>query len=225
LIDISHKLYSAMRETSPGTKLYGRHIKRLLDFVLAGLALLILGPLFLVTAVIVGIGIGRPVFFRQERAGLNGECFNIIKFRTMTDAYDLEGRLLPDAQRLSRCGRFLRSTSLDELPELINVLKGEMSLVGPRPLFSKYLERYTREQTRRHDVLPGMTGWAQVNGRNALTWDEKFEFDLWYVDHQSPTIDLKIIVLTCWRLIKREGIQEPGHATAREFLGSAKNNL
>lgn len=196
--------------------------KRLFDFVLAGLALIILGPLFLVLAVIVRLGIGRPVFFRQERAGLQGECFKIIKFRTMTDACDAQGQLLPDAQRLRRCGRFLRSTSLDELPELINVLKGEMSLVGPRPLFSKYLPRYTSEQTRRHHVRPGMTGWAQVNGRNAITWEQKFEFDLWYVEHQSLMIDLKIIVLTFWRLIKREGIQEPGHATAREFMGSVK---
>jgi lipopolysaccharide/colanic/teichoic acid biosynthesis glycosyltransferase len=160
------------------------------------------------------------VFFRQQRAGLRGESFTIVKFRTMNNSCDAPGRLLPDAQRLTRWGRVLRSTSLDELPELINVLKGEMSLVGPRPLFSKYIGRYTLEQMRRHEVKPGITGWAQVNGRNSLSWEQKFGLDVWYVDHQSLWIDLKVIALTILRTTRREGISAPGHATAQEFMGS-----
>jgi len=214
-----------MDEVNPVSGFYPEQVKRLLDFVAGALAILLLGPLWLVLIVLVRIGLGSPVFFKQERAGLHGNRFEIIKFRTMTSARDAHGELMPDAVRLTPFGRFLRSTSLDELPELVNVLKGEMSLVGPRPLFSKYLERYTPEQMRRHNVRPGITGWAQVNGRNALTWEQKFDLDNWYVDHQSFPVDLKIIALTVWKLIRRDGIQEPGQATAREFMGSVKNNL
>lgn len=160
---------------------------------------------------------GQPVLFRQKRPGLNGKPFDLLKFRTMTEDRDEKGDLLPDRSRLTRLSRLVRSTSLDELPELFNVLKGDMSLVGPRPLLMRYLERYTPEQMRRHEVKPGITGWAQVNGRNALTWEEKFKLDVWYVDNQSFWLDLKIIALTIWKLIKREGINQPGQATAAEF--------
>lgn len=204
---------------------YRNHAKRLFDLVVTGLGLLMIGPLLLALAIIVRFRIGTPVFFRQERAGLMGQSFRIIKFRSMTDARDGQGRLLPDEQRLTSLGRFLRSTSLDELPELINVLTGEMSLVGPRPLYSKYLDRYTPEQMRRHEVKPGITGWAQVNGRNALTWEQKFELDVWYVDHQSFLFDLKILALTIWKIVRREGISEPGHATAQEFMGRLDKSL
>jgi lipopolysaccharide/colanic/teichoic acid biosynthesis glycosyltransferase len=159
------------------------------------------------------------VLFRQQRPGLRGQPFILLKFRTMTEARDGQGRLLPDAERLTPFGRFLRSTSLDELPELLNVLKGDMSLVGPRPLLMQYLERYTPEQMRRHDVRPGITGWAQVNGRNAITWEHKFALDVWYVEHLSYWLDLKIVALTIWRILTRDSINEPGQATAREFLG------
>lgn len=209
-----------MAESNLLTKAYRHGGKRLVDLIGAGLASIVLAPLVLVIAIMVRLSIGAPVFFRQQRAGLRGESFTIVKFRTMTNSCEAHGRLLPDAQRLTRWGRVLRSTSLDELPELINVLKGEMSLVGPRPLFSKYLGRYTLEQMRRHEVKPGITGWAQVNGRNALTWEQKFGLDVWYVDHQSLWIDLKVIVLTILRTIKREGISAPGQATAQEFMGS-----
>jgi lipopolysaccharide/colanic/teichoic acid biosynthesis glycosyltransferase len=160
------------------------------------------------------------VLFRHIRPGYRRELFTLYKFRTMTDALDEKGEQLPDAQRLTILGRFLRATSLDELPELYNVLRGEMSLVGPRPLLAKYLERYSSEQTRRHDVLPGITGWAQINGRNNVSWEDKFELDVWYVDHWSPWLDLKILLLTPWKVLAREGINEPGNATAREFMGS-----
>jgi len=170
-------------------------------------------------AVLVQFFSGSPVFFRQRRPGLHGEPFTICKFRTMTDVRDAQGNLLPDEQRLTPFGRFLRCTSLDELPELFNVLKGDMSLVGPRPLLMRYLDRYTPEQMRRHEVRPGITGWAQVNGRNALTWEQKFALDVWYVDHQSLWLDLKIIVLTVWKILKREGISQPGQATMEEFMG------
>ena len=202
------------------TKAYRHGGKRLVDLIGAGLALIVLAPLLLVIAIIVRRSIGAPVFFRQQRTGLRGESFTIVKFRTMTNSSEAHGGLLPDARRLTRWGRVLRSTSLDELPELINVLKGEMSLVGPRPLFSRYLGRYTLEQMRRHEVKPGITGWAQVNGRNALTWEQKFGLDVWYVDHQSLWIDLNVIALTILKTIKREGISAPGQATAQEFMGS-----
>lgn len=160
---------------------------------------------------------GTPVLFRQKRPGLNGKPFELLKFRTMRDERDENGGLLPDEKRLNGFGLFLRSSSLDELPELLNVLKGDMSLVGPRPLLMQYLERYTPEQARRHEVKPGITGWAQVNGRNALSWEEKFKLDVWYVDNMSLWFDIKIILLTIWKIIKREGISQPGHATAEEF--------
>jgi sugar transferase EpsL len=157
--------------------------------------------------------------FRQRRPGLHGQIFTIIKFRTMTDVRDAQGNLLSDAERLTRFGRFLRSTSLDELPELWNVLRGDMSLVGPRPLLMQYLPRYTPEQARRHEVRPGVTGWAQVNGRNALSWEQKFALDVWYVDHVSLRLDAKIIALTVWKILQREGISQPGQATMEEFQG------
>jgi len=163
---------------------------------------------------------GRPILFRQVRPGYQGQPFTLYKFRTMTDARDAAGRLLSDEQRLTRFGRFLRATSLDELPELFNVLRGEMSLVGPRPLLMQYLERYTPEQARRHEVYPGITGWAQVNGRNALTWEDKFRLDVWYVDHWSLALDVKILLITLWKVLRREGISQPGHVTAEEFMGT-----
>lgn len=194
--------------------------KRALDIVMAALALLMLFPLFVIVSCLIILLLGRPLLFCQQRPGLNGKPFILLKFRTMTDERDAQGNLLPDAKRLTPFGRFLRSTSLDELPELFNVLKGEMSLVGPRPLLMQYLDRYTPEQARRHDVKPGMTGWAQVNGRNALSWDEKFKLDVWYVDHLSFWLDLKIVALTILNILKREGINQPGQATMEEFLGS-----
>jgi len=161
--------------------------------------------------------LGRPVLFRQVRPGLHGKPFMMYKFRTMTEERDAEGRLLPDEKRLTSFGAWLRSWSLDELPELFNVLKGDMSLVGPRPLLMEYLDRYTPEQFRRHEVKPGITGWAQINGRNAISWEEKFKLDVWYVDNWSLWLDMKIIALTFWKVIKREGINQPGHATMEEF--------
>jgi len=177
-------------------------------------------PLLVIIALVVRIHFGSFVLFTQERLGFQGRSFLIRKFRTMTDARGDEGELLPDAERLTAIGRLLRATSLDELPELMNVLRGEMSLVGPRPLYSHYRDRYTPNQFRRHEVLPGISGWAQVNGRNALSWEEKFALDVWYVDHQSFWLDVKIIALTIMNLIRREGISQPGHATAQEFKGS-----
>jgi sugar transferase EpsL len=158
--------------------------------------------------------------FRQPRAGLRGAVFYIYKFRTMREIYDEQGRLLPDDRRISKLGKFLRAASLDELPELINVLRGEMSLVGPRPLLARYLERYNPEQMRRHQTLPGITGWAQINGRNTLTWEDRFQLDVWYVDHWSFGLDIKILALTLWKVIKREGISEPGQVTMTEFMGT-----
>lgn len=194
-------------------------LKRLLDFVVALLALVLLSPLLFLLAVWIRLTMGSPVLFRQTRPGLHGRPFAMYKFRTMADARDPEGNLLPDEQRLTRFGRFLRSTSLDELPELINVLKGEMSLVGPRPLLMKYLDRYTPEQFRRHEVRPGITGWAQINGRNAIPWEEKFKLDIWYVDHQSLWLDLKILLLTLLKVFRREGIGHGLQETMPEFRG------
>jgi len=195
-------------------------MKRIFDFTLSLVALAALAPLLLALAVLVRVKLGSPVLFKQPRPGLHGRPFTLMKFRTMTDARGDAGDLLPDAERLTRFGRFLRGTSLDELPELVNVLKGEMSLVGPRPLLMRYLDRYTREQMRRHDARPGITGWAQVNGRNAIDWDRKFALDVWYVDNQSLALDLKIIALTLIRAFRRDGISQPGHATMEEFAGS-----
>jgi lipopolysaccharide/colanic/teichoic acid biosynthesis glycosyltransferase len=182
--------------------------------------LILISPLLGLIGVLVWISMGRPVFFRQLRPGLHGKPFGLLKFRTMTEDRDAKDGWLPDEKRLTRIGRFLRSASLDELPELFNVLKGDMSLVGPRPLLMQYLHRYTPDQARRHEVKQGLTGWAQVNGRNAITWEEKFKLDVWYVDHQSLWLDLKIIGMTVLKVIRREGISEEGHATAEEFMGS-----
>lgn len=194
--------------------------KRLLDLALAVPATVIGSPLILLLALLVRRKLGSPVLFRQQRPGLHGRPFTIYKFRTMTDQRDEHGMLLPDAVRLTSFGRLLRSTSLDELPELFNVIKGDMSLVGPRPLLSQYLPRYTPEQARRHEVRPGITGWAQINGRNAIDWEEKFALDLWYRDHLSLRLDLRIILLTIRNVIKREGISQQGHVTMPEFMGT-----
>jgi len=194
-------------------------LKRLFDFFAALAGILLLSPVLLVLAVLVRRKLGFPVFFKQQRPGVNGKIFTMYKFRTMTDARNEEGNLLPDENRLPPFGKFLRSTSLDELPELINVLKGDMSLVGPRPLLVQYLPRYSTFQARRHEVRPGITGWAQVNGRNALSWEEKFSLDVWYVDNASFSLDLKILWMTVEKIIKREGISQQGEATASEFLG------
>ena len=194
--------------------------KRLFDLLATGLGLLVISPVLLMIALLIRILHGKPILFRQKRPGYKGQPFFVYKFRTMNDRHAPGGSLLPDAKRITSLGRFLRTLSLDELPELFNVLRGEMSLVGPRPLLMQYLERYSSEQARRHDVLPGITGWAQVNGRNALTWEDKFRLDVWYVDHWSVWLDIKILLLTLWKVLKREGISQPGHATAEEFRGS-----
>ena len=201
-------------------KLYRQIGKRLFDLAVIALLLVPLLPLLFLLAVMVRVKLGTPILFRQLRPGQHGKPFTILKFRTMTDERDLQGNLPSDSVRLTSFGRFLRSTSLDELPELLNVLKGEMSLVGPRPLLMHYLDYYTPEQMRRHDTKPGITGWAQVNGRNELTWEEKFALDVWYIDHQSLWLDIKIIALTLLSVINREGINQPGHATAQEFSRS-----
>ena len=198
--------------------------KRLMDFIGAVVGLALLAPVMLLIALFICLNMGRPVLFRQFRPGLHGRPFVIYKFRTMKEERDSRGDLLPDGQRLTRLGRFLRNASLDELPELFNVLKGEMSLVGPRPLLIEYLDRYTPEQARRHEVKPGITGWAQVNGRNAITWEEKFKLDVWYVDNWSLWLDIKILWLTLVRVLKREGISAQGYATMPEFMGQ-KGNL
>ena len=196
-------------------------VKRGFDLLATVLGLVVVLPIMLVTGLLVRIILGSPVLFRQQRPGYKGRPFITYKFRTMTDARGPDGMLLPDADRLAPFGRFLRSTSMDDLPQLFNVLRGEMSLVGPRPLLMKYLELYTPEQRRRHDVLPGMTGWAQVNGRNALSWDERFRLDVWYVDHWSFWLDVRILFMTLGKVVRREGISQPGHATAEEFKGPA----
>lgn len=196
--------------------------KRLLDLIIAIPASLILLPVMALLAAIIWISDGWPVVFSQERPGLGGKIFRIYKFRTMRDLFSPDGKPLPDAQRISRLGRFLRSFSLDELPELYNILRGEMSLVGPRPLLTAYLPRYSPEQARRHEVLPGMTGWAQIHGRNILSWEERFKHDVWYVDHWSVWLDIKIIYLTVWKVLRREGISQPGQATMTEFMGSGE---
>jgi len=183
--------------------------------------LCLIWPLLAVVAFFVKTRFGTSVFFRQLRPGLKGRPFWLLKYRTMTDARDASDALLPDSERLTVLGRFLRATSLDELPELFNVLKGDMSLVGPRPLLMQYLDRYTPEQARRHEVRPGITGWAQVNGRNAISWEEKFRLDVWYVDHQSLWLDIRIIAMTIGKILKREGISHPGQATMEEFTGAA----
>jgi sugar transferase EpsL len=195
-------------------------VKRAMDRLISGVGLLVLSPVLLLIALAVRWRLGSPVLFRQVRPGLKGRPFVLVKFRTMLEAYGDRGIPLPDEQRLTGFGRFLRSSSLDELPQLWNVLRGELSLVGPRPLMVRYLERYSRRQARRHEVMPGITGWSQVNGRNALSWEEKLELDVWYVEHWSLWLDLKILALTFFEVLRRSGVSNPGHATMPEFRGS-----
>lgn len=202
--------------------MYYPYGKRLLDVTLSLLSLLLLWPLFILIGLLVRYKLGAPILFHQQRPGLSGKPFVLLKFRSMADEYDESGNLLSDSERLTRFGRLLRSTSLDELPELVNILRGEMSLVGPRPLLMDYLDRYTPEQARRHTVKPGLTGWVQVNGRNALSWEEKFALDIWYVDNLSFLLDLKILYLTVSQVVKREGISHEGQATMIKFVGQGR---
>ncbi|MBK9615384.1 MAG: sugar transferase [Uliginosibacterium sp.] len=199
-------------------------LKRVFDFVAALMALLLLAPLIVGVALLVRLRLGRPVLFSQPRPGRHGRPFRMYKFRSMNSACDAQGVLLPDAQRLTRFGLWLRASSLDELPGLWSVLRGDMSLVGPRPLLIQYLPRYSSRQARRHEVRPGITGWAQVNGRNAISWEEKFELDVWYVEHQSFWLDLKILWLTAARVWARKDVSAAGHATMPEFMGSEKEH-
>lgn len=195
-------------------------IKRFFDFLIALTALVILSPVILITAILIHFKLGSPILFTQDRPGLNGNVFKMMKFRSMLDAQDANGNPLPDEQRMTTFGALLRSTSLDELPGLINVLKGDMSLVGPRPLLVEYLPLYNQEQAKRHNVRPGITGWAQVNGRNAISWEDKFKLDVWYVENQSLLLDLKILLLTVKKVFVREGIASDGHVTIEKFKGS-----
>ena len=201
--------------------MYRHCFKRLLDFVIVLYVLLVIWPLLAVIAVWLHFANkGAGAFFTQERPGKDGKIFKVIKFKSMTDERDGEGRLLPDAERLTKVGRFVRSTSLDELPQLLNVLKGDMALVGPRPLLPEYLPLYNKEQARRHEVRPGITGWAQTHGRNAISWTEKFKLDVWYVDHVSFAVDLKVVFLTVKKVFEREGISQEGQATMEKFAGN-----
>ena len=193
--------------------------KRIFDLLGAVILLILLSPVLALFALLVRLKLGSPVLFRQKRPGLKGRPFYFVKFRTMSEGKNADGNLLPDEQRLTALGSWMRKYSLDELPQLFNVLKGELSFVGPRPLLMAYLERYTPEQARRHDVKPGITGWAQVNGRNALTWEEKFTLDVWYVDHQSFGLDLRILWMTLLKVLKAEGISQEGFSTMPEFMG------
>ena len=195
-------------------------IKRIIDILVSLIALIFLSPILLIIYLLVIVNLGTPAFFLQERVGKNNKVFKMIKFRTMKDARDKDGNLLSDNERVTKFGSFLRSFSLDELPELINILKGDMSLVGPRALLVQYLEYYNDEQIRRHEVLPGLTGWAQINGRNSITWREKFELDVWYVDNWSIWLDIKIFFLTFWKVIKREGINQSETVTMEYFNGA-----
>jgi sugar transferase EpsL len=195
-------------------------LKRFIDITASLAGLLLLSPVLLITSIMVRLKLGSPVLFKQQRPGLNGEPFYMYKFRTMTDQRDEDGNLLPDEQRLPKFGQMLRSTSLDELPELLCVLKGDMSLVGPRPLMMKYLPRYTTEQFRRHGAKPGITGWAQVNGRNAISWEDRFDLDVWYVDNWNVWLDIKILFKTVMAVFQREGITEEGSVTMTEFMGT-----
>lgn len=197
-------------------------VKPVVDRLVAAILLIVLAPVLVAIALCTAWIMGRPVIFRQPRPGFRGEVFTLMKFRTMREASDRAGAPLADDQRITGLGHFLRSTSLDELPELVNVLKGEMSLVGPRPLLCRYLDRYSADEARRHEIKPGITGWAQVNGRNGLTWEEKFKLDVWYVDNCSAFVDLKILLLTIWIVMRRQGIAQVGQATAREFMGHNK---
>lgn len=198
--------------------------KRIFDLIFSLVSLFLLSPLIILISIAIYLALGQPILFRQLRPGLSGEPFTIYKFRTMINAFGEDGNLLPDEDRITKLGRFLRSTSLDELPELFNIIRGDMSWIGPRPLLMQYLNRYNTFQARRHEVLPGITGWAQVNGRNAITWDDKFRYDVYYVDHWSFWFDLKIVALTIWKVLIREGISQPGHISAGEFMGSEQNS-
>jgi len=202
--------------------MYRNFLKRILDFTASLFGLIILSPIFLIVTIGLFFANGGKPFFFQRRPGKDGKIFNIIKFKTMNDKKDSSGKLLPDADRLTKIGAFVRKTSLDEIPQLINVLKGEMSLIGPRPLLPEYLSLYNDTQRRRNEVRPGITGWAQVNGRNAISWEKKFEYDVWYVDHISFALDLKILLLTVKKVFVSEGITQEGHVTSEEFKG---NNL
>lgn len=204
---------------------YARYIKRILDVLLSGCALVVLSPVLLVVAVLVRTKLGSPVIFCQERPGKDEKIFKMYKFRSMTDARDENGELLPDEVRLTKFGRALRSTSLDELPELWNIFKGDMSIVGPRPLLVKYLPRYNEEQHHRHDVMPGLTGWAQVNGRNAISWEDKFRLDVWYSEHVSFLLDVKVILLTVKCVLHHEGISGADSATMEEFRGVMEETI
>lgn len=197
-------------------------IKRGIDIFVATTALLILSPILLIIACFVRINLGSPILFCQPRPGMSGKPFDMVKFRTMQNIQDQNGDLLPDSERMTSLGRFLRTSSLDELPELFNVLKGDMSLVGPRPLLMEYLPLYSERQHRRHEVRPGITGWAQINGRNAVDWEEKFNFDVWYVDNRSLSLDLKILILTVWKVLACEGISAEGEVSMPRFIGSAQ---
>jgi sugar transferase EpsL len=196
--------------------------KRVFDLLLSIPVLILVSPVIIVVTLLVRMRLGSPVFFSQLRPGLHARPFYMLKFRTMTNTRGSDGRLLLDDKRMTRLGNFLRRTSIDELPEFVNVFKGDMSLVGPRPLLMQYLDRYMPEQARRHEVKPGITGWAQIHGRNALTWEEKFKLDVWYVDNWSLWLDIKIIAMTIWKILQREGISQPGQATMEEFKGIGK---
>lgn len=203
--------------------MYAKYIKRILDFILSLIALIVLSPVLLVVAILVRIKLGSPIIFKQQRPGKDEKIFTLYKFRTMTDKKDENGNLLPDSERLTKFGKVLRSTSLDELPELVNILKGDMSIVGPRPLLVEYLPLYSEEQKHRHDVRPGLTGLAQVSGRNSLSWEEKFNDDLQYIKHITFFEDMKIIFMTVAKVFKREGIAQEGNATMEKFTGNKEN--
>ena len=199
-------------------------VKRIIDFWVAVIALLLLSPILLIVMILLAWKQRGKVFFTQERPGYKGKIFKVIKFKTMRDHWDVNGNLLPDSQRLTGIGKWVRSSSLDELPQLWNVIKGDMSFVGPRPLLVEYLNKYTPQQMRRHEVTPGITGWAQVNGRNQITWEQKFDYDVYYVDNQSFALDMKILWLSVWKVLKRDGISAQGAATMHKFTGSTENS-
>ncbi len=203
--------------------MYQKYIKRILDIICAILALVVFGWLYIIIAILVRIKLGSPVLFTQERPGKDGKIFKLYKFRTMTDEKDENGELLPDEIRLTKFGQFLRSTSLDELPEAFNILKGDMSIIGPRPLLVRYLPRYTKEQARRHEVKPGLSGWAQVNGRNTLSWENKFKYDVWYVDNVSFLLDAKIVIMSAIKMLQRSDISSDTSVTMEEFMGTEEN--
>lgn len=205
--------------------MYRKYIKRVLDFTLSLIALIILSPLYLVLAILVRIKLGSPIIFKQERPGLNEKIFTLYKFRTMTDEKDENGKLLPDEVRLTKFGKFLRSTSLDELPELINIIKGDMSIVGPRPLLVEYLPLYNEKQRCRHNVRPGLTGYAQISGRNSISWEEKFNDDLMYIENITFMEDLKIVLKTVLKVVKRDGISQEGNATMEKFTGNKEDKM